>query len=207
MISTDFTFKGLRGRLIMFDDGHHLIRSTVRLSCVMLFKRSFQICEIVSENAKVHGATIFKSHISEFLNLFPENEILAEERATIQEMADLDFVFCLNAASTSQALLEHELAHVLYHTDPDHRAAVDGLWDDLEELSRVVCKTYLLDCGYKEEEFQDEFFAALFDGYPELISLMPEVQFLYDQTKHRIEKLAKELSNGVNQERDLLSLR
>ncbi|MBL8020249.1 MAG: hypothetical protein JNM27_11335 [Leptospirales bacterium] len=110
--------------------------------------------------------------------MFPESEILSEERATIEEMADLDFVFCLHAASKSQALLEHELAHVLYRTDSDHRESVNAMWIGLEDTSRVVCTTYLLDCGYKEEEFQDEFFAAFFDGYPELISLMPEAATL-----------------------------
>ena len=197
MISTDFTFENLRGRLIMFDDCCHLIRSTVRLSCVMLFKRSFQICEIVGENAEVHGATIFKSHISEFLNLFPEDEILAEERTTIHEMADLDFVFCLNRASTSQPLLEHELSHVLFHYDAEHRRAVYELWEAIEDISRVTCETYLKDCGYKEEEFVDEFFASFFQGYRELVPLIPEIQPLYERTKRRIEDAAWELSHGV----------
>jgi hypothetical protein len=56
----------------------------------------------------------------------------------------------------------HELRHAIYYFDDSYRKKVDKLWNSFSLEEKTTIEKFLSNCGYKKENFPDEFQAYWF---------------------------------------------
>jgi hypothetical protein len=56
----------------------------------------------------------------------------------------------------------HELRHAMYFFNQDYRAEIEKLWSSFSCGERLTIEKFLSKCGYKKEQFLDEFQAYWF---------------------------------------------
>lgn len=58
-------------------------------------------------------------------------------------------------------IMEHEVSHGLYYTDPDYKRVVDEMISEIPERITIALKVILIEMGYCEEVLDDEIQAYL----------------------------------------------
>lgn len=180
------TLRNMKGSILIFEDAAFMTRACGRLTQVMVFQgNSFTLHEAVGDR-QVHGATILKDDMQEFVRIFNETEHSAEERSMIEEIGGQDFVIAMKREEEHTALYMHELSHVLFYYDKKYREKVTAMWNRLDESLRAEMISCLKESDYEDMEIVDEWFAHLFYGahlFGFEVSEMPEevVQF-YNET-------------------------
>jgi len=195
--SINISLNGLQGRITFYEDPTLMTRCAARPSEVMLYKHYFELDEALARRS-IGAATVLREDVIEFKKLVDPDKRSPEEHAFVDDMEGLDFMIAVDASIEGEDILLHELCHVLYFYDAEHRRAVHEAWDRVQGFDRGFYLGWLENAGYHQEEMIDEWFANFYKGYDGMRYIITPGDYppVFHQTKALLTKV---LSDSVKE--------